>query len=552
MNILTKIKADWWKSAVFYQIYPRSFYDANNDGIGDLKGITSKLDYLNDGKGGGLGIDAIWLSPFFKSPMKDFGYDISDYLDIDPIFGTLVDFEELVSESHSRGIKILVDLVLNHSSDQHLWFLESKKSRNNPKSDWYIWVDKPEDGGIPNNWVSVFGGTAWEYVKERDQYYYHSFLKEQPDLNWYQEEVRDAIEEIILFWSRKGVDGFRLDTANFYAYDRELRDNPKHPEGHESLEERDGVEYDLYNNSFSKDRPENFSFLSHIRQALEKVSPHITTIGEIGGIQDLDRLIELASSYVQGNQHLHMAYTFSLLGSKIRSKEISTAIEKTEEHIGDGWPCWSFGNHDCVRMRTRCEKSLGKIQAHQNLMLILLCFRGTPIIYYGDELGMFEHKIKKEELQDPFGITYWPEYPGRDGCRTPFPWKLNDRNQAFNRGNQPWLPTTSPVAYLDSQGKLNRMFVLTREMIKIRKASPALQRGSYQPFAVNEAVYSFLRTSDNETILVACNFTNSNQTLSLADSEWEEITLSSFERNGSVAGKDLILPPFGFSLLRSN
>ncbi len=550
MTILSDISADWWKSAVLYQIYPRSFYDANNDGIGDLKGITSKLDYLNDGKGGGLGIDGIWLSPFFKSPMKDFGYDVSDYLDVDPIFGTLEDFHEMVKKAHNRGVKILVDLVLNHSSDQHPWFTESKTSRTNPKSDWYVWVDKPKNGGFPNNWVSVFGGSAWEYCEERDQYYYHSFLREQPDLNWYNPEVREAIQEILTFWSQKGVDGFRLDTANFYAHDLELRNNPKYPADHKALEEREGVEYDLYNNCFSKDRPENFDCLKLIRETVEKNSPHITTIGEIGGIQDLDELIQLASSYVQGSQHLHMAYTFSLLGSKISSLDISKIMEKTEQVIGDGWPCWSFGNHDCVRARTRSENSLGMVGFYHNLMLLLLCFRGTPIIYYGDELGMPEYQIKKGELQDPFGITYWPDYPGRDGCRTPFPWNLTQPAQGFNKGHSTWLPASSPVALIEDNGIANSMYQLTREMIGIRKSYPALQIGDFTQVAANRSVFAFQRSLDLEKVLVSCNFSDTEQQLPVGEG-WQEKELVHFTRNGNLKGASLILPPFGFSILVS-
>lgn len=550
MTILSDIPSDWWKSAVLYQIYPRSFYDANNDGIGDLKGITSKLDYLNDGKGNGLGVDGIWLSPFYKSPMKDFGYDVSDYLDVDPIFGTLDDFDELIAHAHSRGIKILVDLVLNHSSDLHPWFLESKTSRDNPKADWYLWVDKPGHGGLPNNWLSVFGGSAWEYCEERDQYYYHSFLKEQPDFNWYNPEVQAAMETIITFWCRKGVDGFRLDTANFYAHDQQLRDNPEYPSDHQALEEREGVEYDSFNNCYSKDRPENFDCLKLIRRSIEKCSPHITTIGEIGGIQDLDELLKLASSYVHGSEHLHMAYTFSLLGSKTNSMDIATILGKTEKEIGDGWPCWSFGNHDCVRVRTRSENSLGKVEFYQNLMLLLLCFRGTPIIYYGDELGVEEYKVKKEDLQDPFGIAYWPDYPGRDGCRTPFPWELNHPSQGFNSGQTSWLPTTSPVALMKDGVLENPMFELTREMIAFRKSQPALQTGSYNQVAANPSVFAFQRTLDNERVFIACNFSGSQQELFVGD-DWQEKTLNHFTRNGKLDGLSLDLPPYGFSLLVS-
>ena len=549
MNILSNIPADWWKSAVFYQIYPRSFYDADNNGIGDLKGITQKLDYLNDGRGNGLGIDAIWISPFFKSPMKDFGYDVSDFCDIDPIFGTMANFDEMISAAHQRGIKVLVDLVLNHSSDLHPWFQESKKNRTNPKADWFVWEDKTADGGPPNNWLGVFGGSAWEYEPERDQYYLHNFLKEQPDLNWYHPEVQEAIRDIIRFWLKKGVDGFRLDTANFYAYDRSLRDNPKFPDDHQSMEGRVGIDYDMFDACFSKDRPENYDFLKLIRSTINEQNSHATTIGEIGGIQDLDRLIELASSYVKGDQYLHMAYTFSLLGSKIEGTRLSNIIGLTEQHIDDGWPCWSLGNHDCARVRTRYKNQKGIDFFHENLMLLLLCMRGTPIIYYGDELGMPEYAVKKEELQDPFGITYWPSFPGRDGSRTPFPWDKFQPTQGFSRHPKPWLPASSPVSLDQQLSDPSSMFALTKEMIQIRKKHPALATGAFDMMKQEGEVIAFHRKDKDQTLLIACNFGNSSQQLKADLNQYKSIPIRAFQRNGIMTKDSLEIPPYGFSIL---
>jgi alpha-glucosidase len=549
MNILSNIPADWWKSAVFYQIYPRSFYDADNNGIGDLKGITQKLDYLNDGQGSGLGIDAIWISPFFKSPMKDFGYDVSDFCDIDPIFGTMADFDEMISAAHQRGIKVLVDLVLNHCSDLHPWFQESKKNRTNPKSDWFVWEDKAADGGPPNNWLGVFGGSAWEYEPVRDQYYLHNFLKEQPDLNWYHPEVQEAICNIIRFWLDKGVDGFRLDTANFYAYDRKLRDNPRLPEDHQALENRDGIEYDMFDACFSKDRPENLNFLNIIRLTINEQNSHATTIGEIGGIQDLDRLIKLASSYVKGENHLHMAYTFSLLGSKIEASKLFNIIGLTEKNISDGWPCWSFGNHDCSRVQTRCETQKGNDFFHENLMLLLLCMRGTPIIYYGDELGMPEYAIKKEELQDPFGVTYWPDFPGRDGCRIPFPWDNNKHAQGFNDSCKPWLPAVSPVSLDQQLIDPGSMFALTKEMIQIRKKQPALATGSLELMKQEGEVVAFQRINKDQSLLIACNFGNSSQQLQVDINRYNAVPIQAFQRTGKLTKDSLEIPPYGFSIL---
>ena len=549
MNILSKIPLDWWKNSVFYQIYPRSFYDADNNGIGDLKGITQKLDYLNDGQGGGLGIDAIWVSPFFKSPMKDFGYDVSDFCDVDPIFGTMADFDEMTEACHQRGIKILVDLVLNHCSDLHPWFQESRKDRTNQKADWFVWEEKAADGGPPNNWIGVFGGSAWEYEPKRDQYYLHNFLKEQPDLNWYNTEVQQAMREIIRFWLKKGVDGFRLDTANFYAFDQKLRDNPKLPDDHPSLENRDGIDYDKYDACFSKDRPENFEFLNIIRSTIDEQESHATTIGEIGGIQNLDRLIELASSYVKGDQHLHMAYTFSLIGTRLDATSIANIIGLTETHIEDGWPCWSFGNHDSTRIKSRCKAQMDVEFFQENLMLLLLCLRGTPIIYYGEELGMTEYAIKKEELQDPFGITYWPSYPGRDGCRTPFPWGHKQHAQGFNLSHKPWLPATSTVSLDQQTDDLTSMFTLTKTMIEIRKKHPALAFGDFKEIKLTVDLYVFQRTYRSQTIIIACNFGNSSQNIKIGIKHGKQLIIPAFQRNGKWINESMELPPYGFSIL---
>ena len=376
----SKQSNDWWKSAVFYQIYPRSFYDSNNDGIGDLKGVVEKLDHLNDGNGGGLGIDAIWLSPFFPSPQADFGYDVSDYCDVDPIFGSLKDFDSLVSESHKRRIKVVIDLVLNHSSDQHPWFAESRQNRTNDKADWYVWVDPDPDGNPPNNWLAVFGGAAWTYEPQRKQYFLHNFLPEQPDLNWYNPEVREALAEVIRFWMNRGVDGFRLDTANYYAFDRQLRDNPKRQEGSEILE--DGQEANplsAYITKYSKDRPENLEFIKFLRKIFDE-KEHITSIGEIGSGEGLDSTLRLGADYVKRKDGLHLAYTFALLGEKMNADYFDQVTEITEEAIEDGWPCWSLSNHDCKRMMTRYKCFAEREGYHQMMLLLMLSLRGTPII----------------------------------------------------------------------------------------------------------------------------------------------------------------------------
>jgi len=405
------LSENWWESAVFYQIYPRSFKDSNNDGIGDLAGVIEKLDHLNDGKGGGLGIDAIWFSPFFPSPQADFGYDVSDYCNIDSDYGTLEDFDQLVEESHRRGIKIVLDLVLNHSSDQHKWFQESRKNSTNSKADWYVWADPKPDGSPPNNWLAVFGGAAWTFEPQRGQYYLHNFLPEQPDLNWYNPEVREALADVVRFWMKRGADGFRLDTANYYAYDRQLRDNPKRPENSELME--DGQEANplsQYITKYSKDRPENLEFIHFLRKIFDESGA--VSIGEIGSAEGLESTLKLGTDYVKNGKGLHLAYTFSMLNKNMSAEYLEHVLRVTEESIEDGWPCWSLSNHDCMRMISRFDCFGERDGFQQMMLLLLLSLRGTPIIYYGEEVDMQEYEITKDELRDPQGIRFWPDIKG--------------------------------------------------------------------------------------------------------------------------------------------
>jgi len=423
------LSENWWESAVFYQIYPRSFKDSNNDGIGDLAGVIEKLDHLNDGKGGGLGIDAIWFSPFFPSPQADFGYDVSDYCNIDSDYGTLEDFDQLVEESHRRGIKIVLDLVLNHSSDQHKWFQESRKNSTNSKVDWYVWADPKPDGSPPNNWLAVFGGAAWTFEPQRGQYYFHNFLPGQPDLNWYNPEVREALADVVRFWMKRGADGFRLDTANYYAYDRKLRDNPKRPENSELIE--DGQEANplsQYITKYSKDRPENLEFIHFLRKIFDENG--VVSIGEIGSAEGLESTLKLGTDYVKNGKGLHLAYTFSMLNKNMNAEYLEHVLRVTEESIEDGWPCWSLSNHDCMRMISRFDCFGERDGFQQMMLLLLLSLRGTPIIYYGEEVDMQEYEITKDELRDPQGIRFWPDIKGRDGCRLPFPWDSKLTNLA--------------------------------------------------------------------------------------------------------------------------
>jgi alpha-glucosidase len=537
---------DWWKSAVFYQIYPRSFQDSNNDGIGDLAGITEGLDYLNNGRGGGLGIDALWISPFFKSPMADFGYDVSDYCDVDPIFGTLHDFDQLIEAAHARGIKVVLDLVLNHSSDQHPWFQESRQSRGNSKADWYVWVDPKPDGALPNNWLSVFGGPAWTFEESRGQYYMHSFLKEQPDLNWYNPEVRAAIAEVVRFWMNRGADGFRLDTANFYAYDVELRDNPPRLSDSPILELDKAANPYLrdFLTTYSKDRPENFGFVKFLRDLFDE-GEAMTSIGETGGFPDLETAVRVAADYAKGPDRLHMAYGFALLSDRAGSPDYLTeVVQLTEENADGAWPCWSLGNHDCTRLfsRLNCDSKPG---CQAMLLSLMLCLRGTPILYYGDELDMPEYPITREELQDPYGINYWPDFIGRDGCRTPFPWSSTAPQQGFNDGARPWLPAKAPLALDAAEQDPNSTLHVLREMIRIRQKLPVLQTGNFQLLESNESVFIFQRETSEALVWVAANLSATEQVIDLTDSDLEDMTPRTLRQRGALRAGTLVIPPYG-------
>lgn len=539
---------NWWKSAVFYQIYPRSFYDSNNDGIGDLNGVIQKLDHLNDGKGGGLGIDAIWLSPFYPSPQVDFGYDVSNFCDVDPDYGTLDDFDKLVSEAHKRDIMLIIDLVLNHTSDQHHWFAESRKNRTNSKADWYVWYDPAPDGKPPNNWLAVFGGPAWTFEPQREQYYLHNFLPEQPDLNWYNPEVRDALADVVRFWMNRGTDGFRLDTANYYAFDRQLRDNPKRQVGSYPLEEEQAANpLSAYITKYSKDRPENLEFIKFLRSIFDEKEV-ITSIAEIGSGSDLDSTIKLGADYVKHSDGLHMAYTFSMLSKEMNAEYFDHVICVTEEAIEDGWPCWSLSNHDCTRMMTRFNCSEEREGFQQMMLLLLLSLRGTPIIYYGEEVDMEQYQISKSELKDPQGIRFWPEIRGRDGCRLPFPWDSTAPNQGFNSGAEPWLPAKNNLSLDQAIADKGSTFHVLKEMLKIRKDNSALQRGDFLRILIDIECYVFERKTKDQTMMIAANFSTEKQIIKLHSAVKTDLTPKALKRSCSLNNNQLSLPACGFFL----
>ncbi|GAA0751910.1 DUF3459 domain-containing protein [Ideonella azotifigens] len=425
---------DWWRGAVIYQIYPRSFADANNDGIGDLPGITARLEHVAE-----LGADAIWISPFFKSPMADFGYDVADYREVDPIFGTLADFDALLAKAHALGLRIIIDQVLSHTSEQHAWFKESRSSRDNPKADWYVWAEAKPDGSPPNNWLSVFGGPAWQWDSRRRQYYLHSFLTAQPDLNHHNPEVQDALLGDVRFWCERGVDGFRFDACNHQFYDRSLRDNPPADakEQQSVTTVRPDNPYAMQRHLHDKTQPENLAFLQRVRQVLDGTGA--VSIGEVGD----DHPQPIMADYTEAGKRLHMAYSFALLTPYVSAKQIREQVESLELALArtGGWGCWALSNHDVPRVASRwAPANQPDPVLTRTLQALLFTLRGSVCTYQGEELGLPEADIPFELLQDPYGKTFWPEFKGRDGCRTPMPWQHDALQAGFNAGAAPWLP----------------------------------------------------------------------------------------------------------------
>lgn len=436
-------KSPWWHGGVIYQIYPRSFQDTSGDGIGDLRGVTDRLPHIAS-----LGVDAIWLSPFFKSPMEDMGYDVSDYLSVDPMFGSLEDFDALLREAHRLGLKVIIDQVLSHTSDQHEWFVESRSSRDNPRADWYVWADPKPDGTAPNNWLSIFGGPAWEWDGVRRQYYMHNFLRSQPDLNFHNPDVQNALLDVVRFWLERGVDGFRLDTVNFFFHDKQLRDNPALPRNADSDNFLSGDipnsnPYELQNHLYDKTQPENLTFLKRFRALLDSYDDR-ASVGEVG---DGTRSLKTVAAYTQGGDKLHMCYTFELLGTKFSADHFRNAVTNFEEVVDDGWVCWSFSNHDVCRHVTRWMQP-GDDPDHlaRFCLTLLASLRGTICLYQGEELGLPEAELEFEDLTDPYGIRFWPAYKGRDGCRTPMVWDNKALHGGFSQAARTWLPV--PDAHL--------------------------------------------------------------------------------------------------------
>jgi alpha-glucosidase len=499
--------APWWRGAVIYQIYPRSFLDTDGNGVGDLPGIIERLDYVAS-----LGVDAIWIAPFFKSPMADFGYDIADYRDVDPLFGTLADFDRLLARAHALGLKVMIDQVLSHTSVEHAWFQESRESRDNAKADWYVWADARDDGGPPNNWLSLFGGPAWQWEPRRGQYYLHNFLTSQPDLNFYDPDVRAAILDSVRFWLDKGVDGFRLDAINFCFHDRELRDNPAKPKEKRvgrgfSPDNPYAFQYHYYNNT----QPENLAFLGELRALMEGY-PDVAALGEISSEDSLATMAE----YTRAGR-LHMGYSFELLTNDFSAAHIRDTVQALETQMTEGWPCWAISNHDVERVLTRWGKHEPPTQL-ANLLTAMVCsLRGSVCVYQGEELGLTEADLPYEVLQDPYGIAFWPQFKGRDGCRTPMPWSDGDAHAGFSRG-MPWLPVPQEHRALavsrqdgDPQSVLNGF----RAFMQWRKSRPALRWGDIRFIDTAEPVLAFTRSLDGVSVLVVFNLASAATEISL-------------------------------------
>ena len=531
------MRNDWWRGGVIYHVYPRSFADSNGDGLGDLNGLTEKLEYIRS-----LGVDAIWVSPFFTSPMKDFGYDVSDYRGVDPSFGTLADFDRMIGRAHALGLKVIIDQVLSHSSDQHAWFSESRSSLVNPRADWYVWADARPDGTPPCNWQSVFGGSAWQWESRRRQYYLHNFLVSQPDLNFHQPAVQDQMLSEVRFWLDRGVDGFRFDACNFHFHDIQLRDNPPST-AITSFMDASANPYRMQQHRYDKSQPENLTFFKRLRTLLDEYGA--VSVGEIG---DDDALTTMAQYTADGDK-LHMAYSFNLLTPEFSATHVRSTVESMEAKLaefgGKGWACWSSGNHDVSRVMTRWGS--GEVTPHfAKLVLTLLAtLRGSVCIYQGEELALTEAEIPFDRLQDPYGKTFWPEYKGRDGCRTPMPWRGDAPHCGFSTV-EPWLPIspahTVCAADLQHQDPASAL-VFVRTFLAWRKTQPVLQVGDIRFLDTPEPLLAFERTLGHERRLLVFNLGSSQTSWLLPAQMKVEAVGGHGLTGGRLAGGQIELAP---------
>ena len=523
--------SEWWRGAVMYQIYPRSFQDSNGDGIGDLRGITERLGYVAD-----LGVDAVWLSPIFTSPMLDMGYDVSDYTDIDPIFGSLADFDAMLARAHELGLKVIVDQVLSHSSDQHPFFTESRSSRDNPKADWYVWADPKHDGTPPNNWLSVFGGPAWAWDARRRQYYLHNFLAEQPDFNFHNPEVRAWLLSTMRFWLERGVDGFRLDTVNFYFHDALLRDDPA---DFRRKPQPEGNPYAMQYHIFSKNQPENLLFLEEMRKLLDEYDAR-AMVGEMG---ESHHAIRMMGEYTTGKR-LHKCYSFEMLGNRFDPSHFRGQIEEFYAGAPGGWPTWAFSNHDVPRHVTRWAKhGIGPEPLAKLAGALLLSLEGSICIYQGEELGQTDTELELFELTDPQGIRFWPDPIGRDNCRTPMVWDGGNASSGFSTG-RPWLPIKEPQAARHAKGQTGdpeSVLEFYRSMLRLRRDTEELRTGRTRFFDVEEPVLAFTR---GEKVLCVFNLSPEQHEVQLTGGG-----AMALSQGVEHKGERLVLHPNGFAIM---
>lgn len=544
---------DWWRGATLYQVYPRSFMDSDGDGVGDLAGVCARLPYVAS-----LGVDGVWLSPFYPSPMRDFGYDVSDHLGVDPAFGALADLDALIARAHALGLKVLVDQVWSHTAAEHPWFEESRASRDNPRADWYVWADPRPDGSPPNNWQSWMGGPAWRWEPRRRQYHLHNFLPQMPDLNFHCPAVQDAVLDIARVWLERGVDGFRLDTANLYFHDRALRDNPPLPEGL-----RGDSPVLMQRHQHNADQPETPRFLQRLRALMDRY-PGRMAVGEIGGLDALATMVE----YTRGHDRLHTAYSFAFLGPRPSAADVRARLAPWS--AGDGalaWPSWAFSNHDVPRVATRwagdghgrfafgrtapAAEAAGGAADPVTWLALAVALRGTLFLYQGEELGLPQSTLAPQDLRDPFGIANWPQNPGRDGCRTPFPWQGDAPNAGFSRAARTWLPCDPAHAALavdrqeaDPASTLQQ----ARRLLALRRAHPALRSGRFEaPVAEGELLLMRRHgapEAPHDEVLAAFNLGAAAQDLALPAGA-AGATVRFAHAGAGVHGDTLRLPPGG-------
>ena len=530
--------AQWWRGAAIYQIYPRSFMDSNGDGIGDLPGITSRLEHVAD-----LGVDAIWVSPFFTSPMKDFGYDVSDYCDVDPIFGTLADFDALVARAHELGLKLLIDQVYSHTSDEHGWFAQSRSDRTNAKADWYVWADAKRDGSPPSNWQSVFGGPAWTWDARRGQYYLHNFLSSQPQLNVHNAQVQDALLGVMRFWLDRGVDGFRIDALNFAMHDPQLRDNPPAP----ATDKPRTRPFDFQLKKYNMSHPDIPHFIERIRALTDEYtddSGAIFTVAEVGG----DEAEAEMKAFTQGEAHLNSAYGFNFLyAERLTPGLVCAALAEWPDDPGTGWPSWAFETHAAPRAVSRwCPAGCSpeQVAAFARMKMALLAsLRGNIIIYQGEELGLEQDDIPFEKLHDPEAIANWPLTLSRDGVRTPMPWVAHDPRGGFSTGS-PWLPVgeANRTRAVDAQtNDPEALLGFTRRMLALRNETPALRQGRVAQCRADGDLLWLTREAAGQSVLCVFNLGASEHAIDVTGREL-------LATNGATTSA---LPPFAALILET-